>query len=36
MQLLLTLTMKCKSAILDYWEKPLPKTIFVPVKIYRK
>ena len=36
MQMLLTLTKKIKSAILDYWENPLPKTVFEPVKISRK
>ena len=27
---------KIKFAILDYWEMGLPKTVFVPVRIYRK
>jgi len=36
MQLILALAKKIKSAILDYWEMTLPKTVFVPVRIYRK
>jgi hypothetical protein len=34
--LLLTLILKIKSAILDYRDKPLPKTVFVPVPILEK
>jgi hypothetical protein len=36
MKTLLALAKKIKSKILDYWEMPLPKTVFVPVRIYRK
>ena len=36
MQLLSALAMKIKSAILDYWERPIPITVFVPVRIFRK
>ena len=36
MKILLALAIKIQSAILDYWEMPLPKTVFVPVRIYRR
>jgi hypothetical protein len=36
MKILLALAKKIKSAILDNWEMTLPKTVFVPVRIYRK
>jgi hypothetical protein len=36
MKIFLALARKIQSAILDYLEMPLPKTVFVPVRIYRK
>jgi hypothetical protein len=36
MRMLKEIVRKIESAILDYWESTLPKTVFVPVRIYRK
>ena len=36
MKIFSTIIKKIKSAILDFWEMTLPKTVFVPVRIYRK
>ena len=35
MKTLSAIIREMKSAILGYWERPVPITVFVPVRIYR-